>query len=83
MIDQTPRSMAQGSPISTREERGPAVLMFDEWHLEVLVPPGLEADIADGLSADIEAAVHQVADDLTARFRSSHRLPKLEIRASH
>lgn len=58
------------------------MLVFDEWHLEVLVPPGLEADIADRLSADLEAAVHQVADDLTARFRSSHRLPTLEIRAS-
>jgi hypothetical protein len=58
------------------------VLVFDEWHLEVLVPPGFEADVADRLSADLEAAVHQVADDLTARLRSSHRLPTLEIRAS-
>jgi hypothetical protein len=58
------------------------MLLFEEWHLEVFVPPQLDPDVAEQLATDIEAAVRQVADDLTARFRSSHRLPSLEIRAS-
>ena len=56
--------------------------LCDEWHLEVFVPPNLDPEDADRLSADVEAAVRQGADDLTARFRASHRLPTLEIRVS-
>jgi hypothetical protein len=58
------------------------VRLFDEWHLEVYVPIDLPTEVAERLAGDVEAAVRQVADDLTARFRVAHQLRDLEFRAS-
>lgn len=57
------------------------MVLFDEWHLELLVPPDLPDDVAERLRDDFDAAVHQVADDLTARFRRTH-LDHLRVQAS-
>jgi hypothetical protein len=56
--------------------------LFDEWHLEIYVSTDLTSEVAERLAGDVEAAVRQVADDLTARFRVAHQLRDLEFRAS-
>ena len=51
------------------------MVLFEEWHLELHVPPELPDDVAEHLRRDFDAAVRQVADDLTARVPPNARRP--------